>query len=252
MNRLKPLFPTLTPAQWATLERMAALHREWNAKINLISRKDIEHLEWHHYAPCVAALDFLPFWDGCRVLDAGTGGGLPGLILAVLYPKAHFALADSVGRKITVVSDIAARLALPNVTALHTRIETLPRRFDFVTGRAVASLSQFIHWAYPTLAASAAGGGKKSAATEGGIIYWQGGSLDAETAALGIAPTRILDLATRLADPHFTEKHILLYPRALLPRATRPPTIATRETSIATREASVASRETSQPTGRRL
>ena len=99
MQPLVELFPEVAPAQWEQLTAMAALHREWNEKINLVSRKDIEHLERHHYAPCVAAVKFLKLMDGCRVMDVGTGGGFPGLILAVLYPKARFTLVDSVGKK---------------------------------------------------------------------------------------------------------------------------------------------------------
>jgi 16S rRNA (guanine527-N7)-methyltransferase len=205
MNRLKPLFPQITPAQWETLERMAALHREWNEKINLVSRKDIENLEWHHYAPCIAAANFLRLSPQARLLDAGTGGGFPGLILAVLYPDAEFTLADSVGKKITVVADIAARLELKNVRALNVRVETLKRDYDFVTGRAVASLQQFIAWVRGALRRGA------RHSLENGVIYWQGGALDIEKRTLGIEPTTVLSLEALLGDPHFFEKHILHY-----------------------------------------
>ena len=135
MQSLVALFPEVTPAQWEQLTAMAALHREWNEKINLVSRKDIENLERHHYAPCVAAVKFLKLMDGCRVMDVGTGGGFPGLILAVLYPKARFTLVDSVGKKITVVTDIAERLGLKNVDVKNARAETMNHEHDFVTGR---------------------------------------------------------------------------------------------------------------------
>jgi 16S rRNA (guanine527-N7)-methyltransferase len=217
MNRLKPLFPQLTTAQWETLEQMAALHREWNAKINLVSRKDIENLEWHHYAPSIAAVNFLQLAPGARVLDAGTGGGFPGLILAVLYPQAEFTLADSIGKKITVVADIAARLNLKNVLTKNVRVETLGREFDFVTGRAVSSLQQFIAWVRSSIRRGT------NHSLENGVIYWQGGSLETEKTNLGIAPATILSLESLLGDSHFFEKHILHYRATELHKAIAPP-----------------------------
>jgi len=209
MQRLKPLFPEVTPAQWAALERMAALHREWNAKINLVSRKDIENLEWHHYAPCVAAVKFLRLMNDATVLDAGTGGGFPGLVLAALYPQARFMLADSTGKKIAVVADIAQRLGLRNVEAKAVRIETIGREFDFVTGRAVASVPEFVRLVRGRVRA----GAKNS--PENGVIYWKGGSLAKEEAALGIAPSRVLSLEETLPDAEgwFHEKYIVHYTR---------------------------------------
>ncbi|MDF9826689.1 16S rRNA (guanine527-N7)-methyltransferase [Ereboglobus sp. PH5-5] len=218
MQRLKPLFPEITSAQWALLERMASLHREWNAKINLVSRKDIDNLEWHHYAPCVAAVKFLRLMNGATVLDVGTGGGFPGLILAALYPQARFTLADSVGKKITVVADIAQRLDLRNVEARNIRVETLRREYDFVTGRAVTSLPAFIQ----LIRAHARPGEKSSPGN--GVIYWKGGALAAEEEALGIAPSRVLSLAETLADAgdYFHEKYIVHYRQRDLARA-KPP-----------------------------
>jgi 16S rRNA (guanine527-N7)-methyltransferase len=216
MHRLKPLFPEIPTAQWDLLARMAALHREWNAKINLVSRKDIDNLEWHHYAPCVAVTKFLRLMDGATLLDAGTGGGFPGLILAVLYPKARFTLADSVGKKITVVSDIATRLQLRNVEVKAIRVETLAREYDFVTGRAVTSLPAFIQLVRPRVRR-----GEKHAPGNG-IIYWKGGSLAEEEAATGIAPSRALSLEELLNDGHFKEKYIIHYRREDLASA-KPP-----------------------------
>jgi len=207
MKRLQPLFPEITPAQWAALERMAALHREWNAKINLVSRKDIENLEWHHYAPCVAAVKFLRLMNGATVLDAGTGGGFPGLVLAALYPQARWTLADSVGKKIAVVADIARRLDLRNVEVKNVRVEALQREYDFVTGRAVASLPAFVRLVRGRVRA----GEKNSPAN--GVIYWKGGSLAGEEAALGITPSRVLSLEEALPDAegYFHEKYIVHY-----------------------------------------
>jgi 16S rRNA (guanine527-N7)-methyltransferase len=215
MQRLCPLFPEVTPAQWSLLGRMAALHREWNDRINLVSRKDVGNLEWHHYAPCVAAVKFLRLMNGATVLDAGTGGGFPGLILAALYPQARFTLADSTGKKITVVADIARRLNLRNVETRHLRVETLRSEYDFVTGRAVASLPAFVQLIRARVRA-----GEKNAPGNG-VIYWKGGSLAAEEAALGIAPSHVLPLAEALPDAenHFHEKYIVHYRQQDLARA---------------------------------
>lgn len=145
MQNLHSIFPELNEAQWAKLTEMAALHREWNEKINLVSRKDIENLERHHYAPSIAAIKFLKLQPGAKIIDVGTGGGFPGLVLAVLYPDAEFTLVDSVGKKILVVEDIVKRLNLKNVQPVVARAETLNHDHDFIMGRAVADLRTFVH-----------------------------------------------------------------------------------------------------------
>ncbi len=209
MQRLKEIFAgtPISDEQWQQLEAMAALHREWNAKINLISRKDIDNLEWHHYAHCLVAGTFLKLMAGARVIDVGTGGGFPGLILAVLYPQAHFTLADSIAKKILVVSDIAERLGLKNVTPQVGRVENFKQKFDFVTGRAVTNLPAFFRLVKKLIAP-----GKKHSVANG-ILYWKGGSLDDETRALGIVPAKVVDVQKILGgDEYFAEKYILHYP----------------------------------------
>lgn len=207
-DRLKPIFPEITPAQWKQLEEMAALHREWNAKINLISRKDIDNLEWHHYAHCLAAVKFLKLMDGARVIDVGCGGGFPGLMLAVLYPQARFTLVDSVGKKILVVKDIVERMKLKNVEVLNARVETLDKEFDFVTGRAVTALPAFVQLTKRLVRK----GAKNS--HENGLLYWKGGSLEAEHAAMGVHPDFTYEVRPLLEnDEYFHEKYILHYRR---------------------------------------
>lgn len=201
-----PLFPEITPDQWAQLTAMAALHREWNEKINLVSRKDIENLERHHYAPCLAAIKFLKLMHGARVIDVGTGGGFPGLILAVLYPHAHFTLVDSVGKKIKVVEAITESLHLKNVEVKNARAETLHREHDFVTGRAVADLRTFVYQTKQLLAK-----GQKHSLPNG-ILYWQGGDPAVEAATSGISPVFSFELQPLLwNDEKFLGKRIVLY-----------------------------------------
>lgn len=206
IQKLRALFPFVSDEAWEKISAMAALHREWNAKINLVSRKDIDNLEFHHYAPCIAAGTFLKLMAGARVADVGTGGGFPGLLLAVLFPQAHFTLTDSVAKKIRVVSDIAARLALKNVDARVVRAEKLGKHFDFVTGRAVTNLPAFFGLVKKLVAP-----GKKHSLANG-VLYWKGGELAPETEALGVAPAKIVELETLLGDAYFSGKYILHYP----------------------------------------
>jgi 16S rRNA (guanine527-N7)-methyltransferase len=217
MQDLIPLFPEVEEAQWAKLIEMAALHREWNEKINLVSRKDIEHLERHHYAPCIAAVKCLKLMVGARVIDVGTGGGFPGLILAVLYPKADFTLVDSVGKKVMVVEDIVKRLKLKNVQVLNARAETLTHEHDFITGRAVSDLRLFVHQTKQLIRH----GLKHS--LPNGILYWQGGDPAEEKAKAGIAPHFSFELRPQLwNDEKFEGKRIVLYRAQDLPRCKKP------------------------------
>lgn len=219
MQSLKDIFSDapVDASQWEQLEAMAALHREWNAKINLISRKDIDNLERHHYAHCLAAAVFLKLMNGARVIDVGTGGGFPGLILAVLFPQAKFLLADSVAKKITVVADIAERLNLKNVTPHIGRVEKLNQKFDFVTGRAVTNLPAFFGLVKKLIVP-----GKKNSLVNG-ILYWKGGSLEDETKSLGVVPDKIFDVGKIVNDEYFSEKFILHYSYPRVFSAKTPP-----------------------------
>ena len=216
-DRVRPLFPEVTPAQWKQLEQMAALHREWNAKINLVSRKDIDNLEWHHYAHCLAAVKFLKLMDGTRVIDVGCGGGFPGLVLAVLYPQARFTLVDSVGKKILVVKDIVQRMNLRNVEVLNVRAETISKEYDFVTGRAVTALPAFVKLVKPLLRK----GAKNS--IDNGLLYWKGGPLAQEFEAMGVHPDFTFEIQPLLnGDEYFFEKYVCHYRVNTLNRAKLP------------------------------
>ena len=219
-DKLKSAFAdvAISPEQWEKIAAMSALHREWNAKINLISRKDIDNLEWHHYAPCIAGTRVLKLMSGARVIDVGTGGGFPGLLLAVLFPQANFTLMDSIAKKILVVSDIAEKLALKNVEPRVGRVEKLGKSFDFATGRAVTNLPQFF-----SLVRGLIRPGKKNSLANG-IVYWKGGELATETHELGVEPDKIFQLKDILGgDEYFDGKCILHYSYPAVFRAKTPP-----------------------------
>ena len=197
------LFPNISEDTWPILERWAELLREWNTKINLISRKDIDALEERHLVHCLAITNTLILKKGARILDVGTGGGLPGLPMAICYPQAKFTLIDSIAKKIGVVQSIADDLGLANVEAMQVRAEALKTQFDFVTGRAVKNLPEFLSWISNNLQ----GGNKHSLSN--GVIYWKGGSIEAELKPLEIESSICVDLEPALGDDYYKDKYIL-------------------------------------------
>jgi 16S rRNA (guanine527-N7)-methyltransferase len=207
--RAGEFFPALTERQSAQLAQLAPLYAEWNARINVISRKDVAHLYLHHVLHSLAIAKFIPFLPGAEILDAGTGGGFPGIPLAILFPDARFTLVDSIGKKITVVQAIAAGIGLQNVTAIHARAETLTQKFDFVVSRAVTALPAFAGWVWNRINA----GGKH--ALPNGILYLKGGDLAAEISST-IARLSIVEAAVSVEpisqwfpDEFFAEKKIV-------------------------------------------
>lgn len=219
MQDLKVTFPNIDAATWERLALWAEAMREWNQKINLISRKDIDSLEQRHLAHCLAITRHLKLMAGTRVLDVGTGGGLPGLPMAICYPQAHFTLIDSIGKKIAVVRDLVDRLELKNVDAKQMRAEQLNKQFDFVTGRSVKNLPEYFSWIKNNLRR-----GERNSLPNG-VLYWKGGAFEDELSALGIEPRTVFDLEFDLQDPYFQQKYILHFdardvPRARLPKST--------------------------------
>lgn len=134
---------SLTEKQKDSFEKLGLLYHEWNQKINLISRKDIEHLYLHHILHSLSISKLITFHDGTKIMDVGTGGGLPGIPLAIMFPNCSFLLVDSIGKKIRVVQEIINSLGLDNTLAVNDRAENLDEQVDFVTGRAVSSLNDF-------------------------------------------------------------------------------------------------------------
>lgn len=195
-------FPRLTPAQVQQFGALPGLYSEWNARINVISRKDIEHLEVHHVLHSLAIARAVKFKPGTRILDIGTGGGFPGIPLAILFPEASFLLADSIGKKIRVVSEIAGALGLENVEAVKARAEEMKGSFDFVTGRAVIALPDFMRIAARKVSTTSFNSMKN------GILYLKGGDFGDETRGLRGKVT-VFSLSDWFSEDFFETKKLI-------------------------------------------
>ncbi|MCQ6958008.1 16S rRNA (guanine(527)-N(7))-methyltransferase RsmG [Mucilaginibacter aquariorum] len=173
-------FPEITPVQQAQFARLQELYTLWNSQINVISRKDIDLLYERHVLHSLGIAKVMTFLPGENVLDVGTGGGFPGIPLAILFPETRFHLVDSIGKKIKVVNEVAAALGLKNVKATHARAEEIKEQFDFVVSRAVTQLKDFYPWVK----------GKFSKQSKNklpnGILYLKGGDLTQEIADAGL------------------------------------------------------------------
>ena len=198
-------FPDLTEETWAGLKEYCELLRDWNTKINLVSRKDTDRLELKHLAHCLTITRFLRLMPKARLLDVGTGGGLPGIPLAICYPQARFTLLDSIAKKIMVVEDVVERLGLPNVEVRRGRVEEMPKKrsYDFVIGRAVTALPTFFKWVHQKIAK----GAKHSPAN--GILYLKGGDYTEELGGTGPTPAKIWNLDELLPEADLGEKYLI-------------------------------------------
>lgn len=216
MQSIRKHFPNVAPGALETLEKWVVLFRDWNRKINLISRKDIDRLEERHLYHCLAITNHLKLMKGARVMDVGTGGGLPGILMAICYPQADFTLIDSIGKKIMVVQNLVDELGLKNVKARQCRAENMNRQFDFITGRAVKNLPEYFSWIQGKLRR----GRRNSIAN--GVLYWKGGDPDEESAVLGIRPRKTISLEEDLGHPYFAQKYILYFDARDVARARGP------------------------------
>lgn len=198
-------FPQLTDKQREQYRQLGELYPHWNAQINVISRKDIDKLYLHHVLHSLGIAKFTNFIPGTRILDVGTGGGFPGIPLAILFPQAHFHLVDSIGKKIKVVREVAAAIGLENVEADHIRAEQLDEKYDFVVSRAVTRLADFYPWVANRFLK------KDSNAIPNGILYLKGGDLGKELKEAGLH-AEVYTLSDYFKEDFFETKHIVYIP----------------------------------------
>mgnify|MGYP000716225721 FL=1 len=201
MELLLKYFPTLTPTQIAQYTQAVSLYEEWNARINVISRKDMEHFVLHHLLHSLGIAKIHPFSVGLKVLDVGTGGGFPGIPLAILYPEVSFHLVDSIGKKIKVVQEVATALRLTNVTSQQARVETLEGQYDYIVSRAVTQMADFYKLTKHLLKPVTHKGDKR------GILYLKGGDLTEELAAFPSAT--IYNLSEVFEEDFFETKKVV-------------------------------------------
>ncbi len=195
-------FPEINDRQYNQFVNFGELFREWNSKINLVSRKDIDQLFLKHILHSLGIAKVMPFADGTQVLDIGTGGGFPGIPLAILYPKCHFTLVDSIGKKIMVVNDLATALHLDNVQGIHERAENIKGNFDFIVSRAVTRLPEFVPITQNKFKT------KQINAFPNGILYLKGGDLSEELREVKRNPD-VFPLSKYFTDPFFETKVVV-------------------------------------------
>lgn len=197
-------FPSLTVEQKRQFSLLSDLYKDWNMKINVVSRKDIDELYVRHVQHSLGIAKIQQFLPGTSVIDVGTGGGFPGVPLAILFPETHFTLVDAIGKKIKVVDEVVAGLGLTNVTTINDRVENVKGHFDFIVSRAVAAMPTFVHWIKGKI--------KKDSLHKrrNGILYLKGGDLSEELKDYKTA--EIFDLSDYFEEEFFETKKVVYLP----------------------------------------
>ena len=201
MEILLRYFPDLTPQQIQQFSQLAALYRDWNAKINVISRKDMDNFYEHHVLHALSIARYVTFKDATKIMDLGTGGGFPGIPLAIMFPQCRFHLVDSIGKKLKVVEGVAEAIGLENVFTFHSRAEQMPYQYDFVVSRAVAPLNDLLQWTKGKYLP------KNQNSVPNGLICLKGGDLTEELKGRRLLAQ--LPLSKWFAEPFFEEKYLI-------------------------------------------
>lgn len=204
MELVKKYFPELTDDQISKFEKLGDLYKDWNLKINVVSRKDIDELYLRHVIHSLGIAKVQNFKSGSKILDVGTGGGFPGIPLAILYPESTFHLVDSIGKKIKVVDEVSEGLDLKNVTSFNQRVEELEGNYDFIVSRAVAIMPTFVKWVKGKIAK----GNKHE--RKNGILYLKGGDLSEELKDYRTA--KIFELSDYFEEEFFETKKVVYLP----------------------------------------
>ncbi|HEY8399850.1 MAG TPA: 16S rRNA (guanine(527)-N(7))-methyltransferase RsmG [Cytophagaceae bacterium] len=206
MDIILKYFPDLTEKQIQQFQQLGELYREWNEKINVISRKDIDLLYERHVLHSLGIAKVITFKPETSILDVGTGGGFPGIPLAILFPEVHFHLVDSIGKKIKVVQAVASALGLENVKAEQIRAEQIQDKYDFVVSRAVTRIAEFYQWVKHKFLKGSFN------EPDNGILYLKGGDLEDELRELGRKDYKLYNLSQYFEEEFFETKKVLYLP----------------------------------------
>ena len=204
MELIQKYFPNLTQEQVAQFEALQELYKDWNLKINVVSRKDIDELYLRHVLHSMGIAKIVEFKPDARILDVGTGGGFPGIPLAILFPETHFHLVDSIGKKIKVVDEVAEGLKLKNVMTTNARVEEIKGNYDFIVSRAVAAMPTFVHWVKGKIAKTS------RHELKNGILYLKGGDLNEELQDYKSA--KIYNLSEYFSEEFYETKKLVHLP----------------------------------------
>ncbi|MDO6758624.1 16S rRNA (guanine(527)-N(7))-methyltransferase RsmG [Tamlana sp. 2_MG-2023] len=204
MELILKYFPELTEDQINKFTQLESLYKDWNLKINVVSRKDIDELYLRHVLHSLGIAKVISFKDGSKILDVGTGGGFPGIPLAIMFPECSFHLVDSIGKKLKVVNEVVEGLGLTNVKTTHSRVEEINDHFDFIVSRAVAIMPTFVHWVKGKIAKD------QMHELKNGILYLKGGDLTEELQ--DYRTTTVYNLSDYFTEDFYETKKVVHLP----------------------------------------
>ncbi|RKD19482.1 16S rRNA (guanine(527)-N(7))-methyltransferase [Pelobium manganitolerans] len=203
---IQQYFPDLSAQQIQQFDQLFELYQTWNSQINVISRKDIDQLYERHILHSLGIAKIFSFLPGQHVMDVGTGGGFPGVPLAILFPETNFLLVDSIGKKIKVVNEVATAVGLKNLKAVHSRAEQVDQKFDFVVSRAVTKLKDFYPWVKDKFKKGGTGDFKN------GVFYLKGGDLQEELSESELKNIQLFPLSDYFKSEFFETKYVVYFP----------------------------------------